>query len=261
MLDITEEKTCTRCNQTKPLTEFAIKAERKDGRATICKSCLAAYRRKKYQEQEEPVPIPEIKRCPQCQQIKPASDFRKDKLNGLSSWCISCFKNRYNTPDANRKHTLKRAYGLSVEQFEQMRLDQNGLCAICHQEPPHGRQGLVVDHDHKTGKVRGLLCNSCNRLLGSFEDGLINNAEFAQDAQRYLHQTVLKIGIVKYIAAISVICPECNVACENQWGSRLIEHGNTATCPNCKQEVLVPQSYFNMKINTLRVRGRLRKKE
>lgn len=66
-----------------------------------------------------------------------------------------------------RKHTLKK-YGLSLEDYEFMFADQNGVCAICL-SPPLDRK-LSVDHDHETGKVRGLLCDSCNTSLGGFLD-------------------------------------------------------------------------------------------
>lgn len=63
-----------------------------------------------------------------------------------------------------RKYTLKK-YGLTLEQFEQMFVDQRGLCAGCSEARP-----LVVDHCHATGKVRALLCRSCNRSLGFARD-------------------------------------------------------------------------------------------
>jgi len=60
------------------------------------------------------------------------------------------------------KHRLKR-YGLTAEQYESFLLLQGGLCAICKRVPP---RDFDIDHDHLTGVVRGLLCNSCNRALG-----------------------------------------------------------------------------------------------
>lgn len=75
---------------------------------------------------------------------------------------------------ARAKHLLAR-YGLTVEEYDRMLENQNGVCAIC-QEPESaiGRGGrvrpLAVDHDHDTGAVRGLLCNDCNSGLGRFDD-------------------------------------------------------------------------------------------
>lgn len=63
---------------------------------------------------------------------------------------------------------LRRRYGITLEQLHQMERQQKGVCAICLEKPKQGR--LVVDHDHKTGKIRGLLCRSCNYCLGAFDD-------------------------------------------------------------------------------------------
>ena len=88
---------------------------------------------------------------------------------------------KYN-PESRRRYYLKnkeksklystvynreRKYGVSDKQYQQMLLDQDGLCAICSKVCT--RQ-LALDHDHSTGKVRGLLCNNCNRGLGHFKD-------------------------------------------------------------------------------------------
>ena len=65
---------------------------------------------------------------------------------------------------------LKYKYGLSLDQYNQMLTEQGG-CAICGTTEPGGKYGRFhVDHDHKTGEVRGLLCNGCNVGLGHFRD-------------------------------------------------------------------------------------------
>jgi len=67
-----------------------------------------------------------------------------------------------------RRHRLKQRYGLRPSSFERMSESQRGACAICGGPP--GEQGLHVDHDHKTGKVRALLCFECNSGLGKFRE-------------------------------------------------------------------------------------------
>lgn len=69
-----------------------------------------------------------------------------------------------------RKNTLKKVYGLTPEDFDRMAANQNGLCAICGGPPEKSKNKLDIDHDHITGKVRGLLCGSCNKGLGMFKD-------------------------------------------------------------------------------------------
>jgi len=62
-------------------------------------------------------------------------------------------------------------YGISVEDYEQMLEDQNGGCYICGKKP-EGKRALDIDHDHSTGKVRGLLCSNHNRALGLLGDDI-----------------------------------------------------------------------------------------
>ena len=73
----------------------------------------------------------------------------------------------------NLKTMLKREYGITIEEYKKIRIDQNDLCAICESAEGGWKANgakLVVDHCHKSGKIRGLLCPSCNRGLGQFED-------------------------------------------------------------------------------------------
>lgn len=69
---------------------------------------------------------------------------------------------------------LQRTYGITLDDYEAMLEEQGGRCAICGSEgftmAAHHKAKLVVDHCHKTGKVRGLLCHNCNRALGLFKD-------------------------------------------------------------------------------------------
>lgn len=70
---------------------------------------------------------------------------------------------------ASLKHYLQKRYGMTVAQYEQMCITQDYKCAICHTpETPHRR--LAVDHCHKTGSIRALLCQQCNTALGKLKD-------------------------------------------------------------------------------------------
>lgn len=73
-----------------------------------------------------------------------------------------------NNVEYRRNWWYQRTYGISLQEFEEMVKVQGGLCKICGEPPIKGR-ALHVDHDHKTGKVRGLLCFRCNGALGWFE--------------------------------------------------------------------------------------------
>jgi hypothetical protein len=67
---------------------------------------------------------------------------------------------------------LKKRYGLTLAQYNDMLASQGGVCAICRRQCESGRN-LAVDHDHRTGEVRGLLCRLCNQAIGQFRDNPI----------------------------------------------------------------------------------------
>ena len=71
---------------------------------------------------------------------------------------------------ARRRYHLKKTYGISLEQYEQMFTEQKGVCAVCKLPEFRIKRGsyksLDVDHNHDTGQVRGLLCSACNSSLG-----------------------------------------------------------------------------------------------
>jgi hypothetical protein len=83
--------------------------------------------------------------------------------------------------DYPRENRYKRIYGISIEEYNQMLSDQNGVCAICGTDvvDKHGRRKhWCVDHCHTTGVVRGLLCISCNQFLGKYEKLHLSAAKY-----------------------------------------------------------------------------------
>ena len=81
-----------------------------------------------------------------------------------------------------RGYAYKTKYSLTLSQRKEMLVGQGGKCAICDKEESQCRKPFVVDHDHKTGKVRGLLCFKCNTGLGQLGD----NTESLMRALNYL---------------------------------------------------------------------------
>lgn len=79
---------------------------------------------------------------------------------------------------------LKWMYGITLEQYNQLFAAQNGCCKICSTHQGQLRRTLCVDHDHKTGKIRGLLCDLCNRGLGYLKD----NTVILLEAIKYLNE-------------------------------------------------------------------------
>ena len=120
-----------------------------------------------------------LKLCTNCGVTKPLSDFHKSayKKDGVQTHCKTCSNNRaaaWNKDNPlriqyfrDRDRTKYRAqkYGLTEQELRDMLDESKGVCAICSRT-----DRLVVDHNHDTGVVRGLICHKCNRGLGHFND-------------------------------------------------------------------------------------------
>lgn len=120
-----------------------------------------------------------MKQCIKCKQWKAKSCFSPSKEGkyGLQSRCKKCRnieqKIKRGTQEgkrAFRKSVLKCKYNVALKQYNKMFEEQKGVCAVCR-KPETAQVGktircLCVDHNHKTGKIRGLLCRNCNVVLG-----------------------------------------------------------------------------------------------
>jgi hypothetical protein len=86
-----------------------------------------------------------------------------------------------------RAQGLLRTYGLTVEEYNQMLIDQKGACAICNIHQTELDRILCVDHDHETGLIRGLLCSNCNTGIGYLKDSkeiLINSIKYLERKEK-----------------------------------------------------------------------------
>jgi hypothetical protein len=143
-------KNCSICKKEKDLDLFSRDKYKKDGRQAECKDCNAEYydkNKKRYHEA-----------------------YRKRYLANTEEF----LKN-----NANRKY--KHRYGITTEAKEKMIFEQDGKCLIC-QNAFQDTKDQNVDHNHETKKVRGILCNNCNKGLGLFQD----NFELLVSASKYL---------------------------------------------------------------------------
>lgn len=138
-------KKCSKCGETKELTEFHKDRGNKDGLCWWCKVCKTT-------------------------QVNIYTEANRDKVYaGNRAYGV-----RY--PRRIRNKNLLQAFGITLDQYETMLAAQGGVCAICEQAETeiHPRskkiRNYAVDHDHITGDVRGLLCNACNRGLGLLGD-------------------------------------------------------------------------------------------
>lgn len=160
-----ETRTCKVCGETRPLkTHFqAQNSRRADGTVQVyyLRTCKFCYGRSLRQGRVERLGVDGVR---QAQAQYNARRSRRNRLNG----------------------TLRSRYGMSVEDHAVLAEHQDHRCAICRR-PFEGlveerRTGTALDHDHVTGKVRGMLCNDCNQGLGDFWD----NPEWLRSAAAYL---------------------------------------------------------------------------
>jgi hypothetical protein len=121
-----------------------------------------------------------IKSCTKCKLSLPHTDFgycARTKTR-LQSWCKRCrskdarrfeLANKERVKSVKRNGKLKRAYGITQEDYLKYLTDQDGVCAICGDGP--GVKGVFdIDHNHETGQYRGLLCHPCNCVIGHFKE-------------------------------------------------------------------------------------------
>ncbi|MFA7222777.1 MAG: endonuclease VII domain-containing protein [Bacilli bacterium] len=170
-------KTCHVCKCVKPHEDFCKDKNSADGLNSICRDCISAARSQKRipQRTKEMVAYDIESQSKVCSICKKRYSFNMfvvcnhspDKKGSICSKCALTYHRESNI----------RGYGISIEEYDRMKKEQGSKCAIC------GRGGhLYVDHNHKTGEVRGLLCNSCNSAIGQLQDSPVVVAK----ALRYL---------------------------------------------------------------------------
>jgi hypothetical protein len=127
----------------------------RDGRRNDCKACNLAYKAARQQENPQPV----IERVQRWQ--------RENRERHLATQ-----RARRQRPDVkakSRAEHLRKTFSLTPGEYDQMLAEQDGGCAICGREPRPGAS-LHVDHDHRSGRIRKLLCFSCNAAIGHLRD-------------------------------------------------------------------------------------------
>lgn len=143
-------KTCKKCSLSKDDSLF------EKGRR-VCQDCRKNDRKLSYEANKDKYKVK-------------ARDWLKNNPEKYKEYQKTSRQNR--KPKA-RDYYLRNRFGITLEVFEQMSVEQNHVCKICGSKELTYKN-LNVDHCHETGKIRGLLCTSCNTALGLFKDNIQN---------------------------------------------------------------------------------------
>ena len=154
LAEVEEAKACSRCGRVLPIEQFIMNG---NFRRLDCLECCASMTR--------------------TRRSKESPAVREKRLQGLRDYYRA-------DPDRLRNSKLRRRFGITLAQYRAISAEQNGKCAICGGQD-EGKL-LAVDHSHKTGAIRGLLCQMCNRALGAFQDDpaiLARAIEYLEEAR------------------------------------------------------------------------------
>lgn len=157
-------KRCGKCKVHKPLSAFGKKSDSKDGLRCYCKECREEYNRTHRVEKSEY--NKKYRQIHRTELLKQQKEYRQTEEGKL----------------ACRRRDLKKSFDITLEDFDKMVEEHGGVCAICGDKNINGHR-LCVDHNHETNKIRGLLCDHCNHLLGYAKD----NITILRSAINYLY--------------------------------------------------------------------------
>jgi hypothetical protein len=158
-----KQKICSSCGIEKDVGLFNRCKRNNDGFLYSCKSCVSKNRDKNVSKSYY---IQNKNKIKEYYESNKVSISKKNKIR------------REKHPDVFTDIRLRSWYGISKDQYDSMYQSQNGACKICTKKTK-----LVVDHDHKTGSVRGLLCSKCNQGIGLLKE----NVTALQNAIEYLN--------------------------------------------------------------------------
>lgn len=159
-------KICAKCKEEKALQEFNKSNQTSDGLSRHCKFCIKTYFKEYYKKNKRKID-------------KKNLNWAKENKDKMSEFGKRHFKKNFNKIKSKR---IKYRYNITIEEYSKMLEEQDYQCKICKEI-----KALCIDHDHKTGKVRGLLCGKCNRGIGFFNDNIksLHNAiDYLTDNER-----------------------------------------------------------------------------
>lgn len=150
------------------------------------KDQLKSYQKEYYQLNKDQLKAyqKEYRETNKIKMKKYKKEYRKNNKDQIKQYNKE-YKKEYYQLNKNKikQHQLKRKYNISLEHYNQMLIEQNHKCKICNIDEVKLTKKLAVDHDHKTGFIRGLLCHSCNVAIGLLQE----SAEIIEKAAKYIN--------------------------------------------------------------------------
>ena len=162
-------KTCRSCDISQSEESFRKDISKKDGLASYCNSCNSIKQREWYKKNGERA---KVTANTSYHKRKSTISTRRKELRQLNPEIHrQKQKDRYN-PLKAKEYAWKAAgiQDMSIERYNDLKLVQNDSCAICGTHQDNLKRSLNVDHDHSSGKPRGLLCDACNRAIGYLKE-------------------------------------------------------------------------------------------
>jgi predicted lipoprotein with Yx(FWY)xxD motif len=154
------------CKRELPRTAFYKARKAKDGLQSSCKKCLRLYSNARRAKLMADPTTAEIQHAKERAWVDARRTRSPEKMKATTTNSL-----------------LRKTYGLTLREFDEISAAQNDVCAICSNKCPDYSR-LSVDHNHVTGQIRGLLCNRCNRAMGLFQD----DPEILRKAAAYLEK-------------------------------------------------------------------------
>jgi len=201
------KKQCTKCGIEKDINEFWKDKTRKNGYRSWCKDCdkekstrwrklnpekvrgldkkwrlnnkakLTKKKRAFYKKNKDKISVHKKRYYKENKDkvLRQCKKYRENNKKIMKKRKSKYFKDNF---IKIREKNLKRTYGISIKEYSKLFLKQKGNCAICGRNQKCQRYNFSVDHNHKNGKIRGLLCTKCNFLIGHANDdiNILSNA-------------------------------------------------------------------------------------
>lgn len=166
-------KRCNKCGITKEYPQFHKYSRSKDGFKNTCRACVSLYDQNEYDGKRKTARKRQgnLIQCRRCEQYLPDSEFGKRK-----TYCKACDNH------LGHKNTIER-YGLSLDEYVLIEDEQNGVCKVCNN--PDNKTRLLIDNHG--GKVRGLVCHTCRKLIDILDEDL----ELLDNLKMYLKSSTI----------------------------------------------------------------------